>query len=205
MPTPVVDLGSIQRDTKLMIARIGAIEGYANVEQSLCSLFSSLLGSPIDRAAIVFFRITNTHSRNFIIESLLAKQHGSKYNPYWYGDQKNGLINLIRQLDGKRNEIVHWHTQQNIHFAEDSYSTSELLVPPNVWAGSSASISTDDLLEYIAKADFVQRSINMFNLITINLAPQIPVDVRDTWLQIFAQPVTYPPGNTHPLSSNYKG
>jgi hypothetical protein len=61
---PMVDLGSLPRDINMMIARIGAIEGYAKVEQALCGLFASLMGAPIEKAAIVFFRLTNTHSRN---------------------------------------------------------------------------------------------------------------------------------------------
>ena len=36
---PTVDISSIPRDINHMIARIGAIEAYANLEQSLCGLF----------------------------------------------------------------------------------------------------------------------------------------------------------------------
>jgi hypothetical protein len=201
---PIVDLGTMPRDINLMIARIGAIESYAKVEQSLCGLFASLMGAPMDKAAIVFFRLTNTHSRNAIIEQLLKKAHGAEYDIYWYGIQKNGLLPLIRQLDSKRNEIVHWHGRTNIALAGEDSSFSESLVPPNFWGGSTASISAADLHEFIQKADFVYRSINMFNWVTTSHLAGADA-ARPTWLQIFAQPVTYPPENTHPLSQNYKG
>jgi len=206
---PAVDLATVPRDLNMMIARIGAIESYAKLEQSLCGLFASLMNAPIEKAAIVFFRLTNTHSRNYIIENLLQKNHANKYDTYWYGNphHKNGLLRLIRQLDGRRNEIVHWHGQLNIAFAGESYTTTEALVPPNLWSGNASSISTADLNEFIQKADFVSRSINMFNWMTSNTITE-PVGVgfdaaRATWLPIFQQPVSYPPENTHPLSPNY--
>jgi len=204
---PAVDLGAIPRDINMMVARIGAVESYAKLEQALCRLFASLIGAPIDKAAIVFYRLTNTHSRNAIFEALLAKAHGDRYDTYWYGTQKNGLITLVRQLDGRRNEIVHWHGMTNIEFSGETYTASERLVPPNVWAGSAAAISTEDLNEFIRKADFTSRSISMFDWITTQSGTLIGQGfdtTRDTWLRIFEQPVSYPPESTHPLSPNRK-
>jgi len=188
-----------------MVARTGAIEAYSMIEQSLCLLFSHLLGTPQEKAAIVFFRITNTHSRNHIIERLLEKAHRNQFNAYWDGTkEERGLWTLIRQLDARRNEIVHWHNVRNINFEGDKVTTSETLTPPNLWdkGPDSPNITVTDLTDFIAKGDFVKRSINMFSM-TIYF-PNIPDAERQPWLKIFAQPVTYPPPDTHPLSPNYK-
>jgi hypothetical protein len=77
-----VDLGALPRDVNLMVLRAGSIEGYANVEQALCHLFASLMGTPMDKAGVVFFRITNSHSRNTIIERLLKKVHNNQYDTF---------------------------------------------------------------------------------------------------------------------------
>jgi hypothetical protein len=139
----------------------------------------------------------------------LEKSHGEQYNIYWYGapHQKNGLLRLLRQLDDRRNHIVHWHGRTDIAFSGDSYAASESLVPPNFWGGSPASISTSDLNEFIQKAEFVRRSINMFHWITTRTTQPVGEGfdtARATWLQIFQQPVSFPPENTHPLSPSYK-
>jgi hypothetical protein len=100
----------IARDTKLPIARAAAIDAHANFEQALFTLFASLLGAPRDRAGIVFFRIASAPTRNKILESPLKKTHGNKYKVYWNGSEpkaQDGLFSLIRQLDHRRNELVH--------------------------------------------------------------------------------------------------
>jgi hypothetical protein len=86
------------------VLRGRAINEYANVEQSLCRLFGTLLGTDLQLGAIVFYRITNTHSRNQILDDLLAEKHGLTYESYWSGvtgapNRKNtGMWPLIRQL-----------------------------------------------------------------------------------------------------------
>jgi hypothetical protein len=194
------------RDIKFKILRAQAIENYANVEQSLASLFSALLGTTPDKGGVVFFRITNASSRNKIISALLKKSQGDKYNPVWHGEKGvDGLLLLIRNLDQSRNEIVHWHMVQKIYAKEDgSITRIPALRPPNFWDRNPATPEIDEpiLLDFIAKADFVYRALNILHvLITeVNLAvwnAEIP------WQQIFSQPIAYPPPDTHPLSQNY--
>jgi hypothetical protein len=200
-----IDLGSLPRDGRLQMARAAAIERYASVEQSLCMLFSTLLETKLDKAGVVFFRLTNTHSRNIIIDQLLNKQFGDKFRTYWHGqNNKSGLITLIRQLDSRRNEIVHWHVANEIH-ADGATVTSTLkLVPPNFWSTTpeTPSILVGHLLEFSKKADFVQRSISMFCVMATSIVPDISADERAPWLRIFEQPCSYPPPDTHPLAQN---
>lgn len=134
-----VDLGSFTRDGKLQIARALAIEAYANLEQSLCHLFGILMGSPTDKAAIVYFKLYNASVRNKIIEELLEKAHHSKFDIFWHGQPGQsgvpkipGLFTHIRQLDEKRNQIIHWHVVRDIRFEGENYVTQENLTPPNI-------------------------------------------------------------------------
>src|SRR6202011_2254183 len=72
----------------------------------------------------------------------------------------------------------------------ETRASAEVLVAPNFWARtqSSPSISTAELNEFIEKAVFVWRSINMFNW--VNHHDDFPEPDKTTWLQIFGQPVT---------------
>jgi hypothetical protein len=194
---------------ELRVARALAIEAYAGVESSLVVLLGRLLGTTNDSAAIVFFRITNTSARNGIIEQLLEQKHGTKYDTYWHGQPGSGgqrripgLFALIRQLDSRRNEIVHWHPRQTSSTGDES----DDLVPAYYWARAPhlEPITKPDLNEFIAKANFVQRSIFYFNQFT-SKAPEVFLRAygRDleTWTRLFQQPVPYPPAGDHPLTT----
>ncbi|MGH6852833.1 MAG: hypothetical protein ACREDJ_06485, partial [Methylocella sp.] len=67
-----------ERDA-LRIARATAIERDATLEQSLCRLFAALTSATPERAATVFFRLSNFRSRNEIIGILLKKQFCNEY------------------------------------------------------------------------------------------------------------------------------
>ncbi len=71
---------------ELHVWRARAIQAYASVEQALSMLFSYLLGTSPDYGGIVFFRLTNTHSRNSILDQLLTKRHGGQFKVYWHGE-----------------------------------------------------------------------------------------------------------------------
>ena len=196
-------------DGRLQIARANAIQQYSNVELGLCKIFGDLLGTEPELAGVVFFRITASRARNTIISSLLKRKTAKQYDAYWNGapntHKRHGMFTLIGELDGKRNEIVHWQTATNIAISDGGVAASQSLVPPNVWGikSDSPSISVKDLNAFSVKADFVARSLNMFAIIALNRA-QIDVGEQQTWLRIFEQPATYPPPYSHPLSPNYK-
>jgi hypothetical protein len=195
----------ITRDAKLPVARAAAIDAYANVEQALFTLFASLLGAPKDRAGIVFFRISSAPTRNRIVESLLTKTHGNKYRVYWSGTKdEEGLFDLIRQLDHRRNELVHWHVASEIHVGETAVASRDVLQPPNFWdrAADRQKITTKDLENFSQKADFVNRSVFMFYALT---SGEVPGVAPGSWPEIFARPALYPPPEDHPLFPNYKG
>jgi hypothetical protein len=195
---PIGKYPPVNQDQFLALRAI-AIQAYANLEMSLAILFAALLGILVDLAGLVLFRITNTHARNRILDDLQSKKHGTTYDTFW-----NSLISFIRTLDQRRNEIVHWHVVQNINLALDHKEAASLsLAPPTGWTTqSAASISDNDLSDFIQRCEFASRLITMFRGVVHE--PAIPDDVRETWLPIFARAVTYPPSETHPLSPNYK-
>lgn len=188
-------------DVPLLIARAQAINAFAELEQSLFLTFTALMGISGEYAGIVFFRITNAHSRNTIIESLLKKRLNGEYSKYY-----NPLLKFIdKELDKKRNSIVHWHTMANIGTAGDP--AEYVLVPPNFWALSdeSPSVTVEDMESFKAKCHFTARSLNMFYLhFSGHLAQMSDEDEQATWRKIFLQPFAYPPPDSHPLSQNYK-
>lgn len=182
-----------------------AIEAYASMELSLSILFSDLLQSPIQYAGIVFFRITNTSSRNTIIETLLSKRYGDTYTAFWSGvpntPNRKGLFNLIRSLDQRRNEIVHWHTVSYLNADEYNGPPSPVqLTPPTAWAFKSdqPKLGTADLIEFCQLATFVHSAISIFTIVSNGTLPR-DADAWQTWHEILQQPCTYPPSKGHPL------
>src|SRR5947208_2733345 len=90
------------------------------MESAMVVLLGRLLDTTNDRAAIIFYRVTNTNARNSILGQLVESKHGSKYDIYWHGQpgaggqrREPGLFALIQQLDTRRNEIVHWYPRGN--------------------------------------------------------------------------------------------
>ncbi len=186
-----------------------AIQAYAGIEFNLSMLFSGLLQTPIEYGGIVFFRLTNTSSRNSIFETLLKKRYGDQYHAFWHGipntPNKKGLFTLIRQLDQRRNEIVHWHTVNHIHLGENGEQTSYLdMAPPTAWAFKTEQpkLGVAELQEFCAMADFVARSVGSFFAFTSGVV-LVDAPSAKTWRDILQQPCIYPPPEDHPLSRNH--
>ncbi len=183
---------------EFQIARATAIEEYALLEHCLSILFAKLLGATPQKANVVFFRITNTFSRNKIFEALLAQTLGTKFLPFWFGkDHISGLLGLIRQLDSRRNEIIHWHLTTG-------GSAEIYLEPPNFWARKpeTPTISVAELKAFAAKARFVNSLIMTFMKFALGLFSHS--DDPGPWLEIFEQPIPYPPPENHLLAAVLK-
>lgn len=176
--------------------RAKAIQSYASLEQSLCGLLASLGNIDPEVAGIIFFKISSADSRNKIIEKLFKRSHKGQYNLFI-----NSLITQLRPIDLKRNEIVHWNTAQNVSGPSQS-DWSLSLIPPNFWVRdeNSPSITIQDLVAFANKCSFYSRLINMLSLVLDPRHQESAASIRETWLEVFAQPITYPPPPTHPLS-----
>ena len=139
-----------------------AIAAYADLEQSLCHLFSYLSDIPRNIAGIVFFKITSARSRNALIEELLTKRkQRQKYSAFWKAYFKD-----MGQLDQRRNEIVHWMVVSVIDTADPEQPHVDLhLRPPKYWSElglSSPEINAADMSSFIGKCDVLARACNMF-------------------------------------------
>jgi hypothetical protein len=195
---------------QLQFLRAEAINAYASFEQSLCRVFSALLGTSPKLAAIVFYRITNTHSRNRIIDELLAKRYSNIYEAYWNGipnmPHRSGLFTIIRQLDQSRNEIIHWHMTSKYHPQKPGPLEIGLMKPdvlPISFDVDARTITSGDLIDFCSKANFVAHSLHGFFFLIQGGNFPTP-EMRATWQEIFAQPASYPPPDTNPLSRNWK-
>jgi hypothetical protein len=111
---------------------------------------------------------------------------------------------LIRQLDDRRNQIVHWTSsiQQGIEQGQP-FATAGL-VRQGFTGGSE--ISLIEIKEFSEKAFFITQSLRHFATIALG-GPEFffsPIgDEAQTWRNIFQRPASYPPEDAHPLSQNY--
>jgi hypothetical protein len=200
-PEKIIDLGEASRksaEDDFWAIRGKAIQAYANLEQSLAQLFAGLSDMKIDVAQIIFFKITSADSRNKILEKLFKKKFGDDLNLFC-----NSLFDQLRPMDIERNEIVHWNVINQVGLDETGMISLPVLMPPAFWsADSNTRIKHKiDLLVFTARCSFYSRLINMFNLTTglIPTVVSITDDMKRPWLDIFSQPIVYPPPATHPL------
>jgi hypothetical protein len=178
---------------EFLLLRANAIQNYAKLEQSLFMLFATLADVQNDIGGIIFFKITNTHTRNSILERLIRKKHGSTYNLFW-----NSYIKQLHSIDSKRNEIVHWNVATNTHFdGNGNYTVTVSLAPPNFWDrdANTPSIAASDLREFIEKCDVFSRLATMFTFME-----RLPAEPQKPWLDIFQQPLVYPLPTGHLLT-----
>jgi hypothetical protein len=195
-PIALEEVSTVLDQDPFWAVRAKAIQSYASLEQSLCGFLASLGNIESEVAGIIFFKISSTDSRNKIIEKLFKRRHKGQYNLFI-----NSLISQLRPIDLKRNEIVHWNTAQTIS-GPNASDWSLSLIPPNYWAHdeNSPSVGIQDLVTFANKCGFYGRLINMVSVVLDPRHQEHVASIRDTWLEIFAQPIAYPPPATHPLS-----
>lgn len=172
-----------------MVARASAIEQYANVEQVLASLCAYLMGVTVDVAGIAFFKMNNARARLMMLDRLLKKKHGNTYNIFW-----NSLVKQLRQIDERRNLIVHWITEKTATSNNERWSC---LVGANYWdkTENSEKIYLNDLYNFILKCEFFYHLIQHF----LWIISGSPKKIHASWPEICQQPIVYPPPKAHPL------
>ena len=107
---------------------------------------------------------------------------------------------IINQLDGRRNEIVHWQLTQT---SSSISPIVEVSLRPAFFATRSSALPLllQDLQAFTAKAQFAEKSLH--HLWLINRHPQKFSDSElQTWHGIFQKPATYPPPKGHPFYSS---
>jgi hypothetical protein len=171
-----------------------AIQCYAILEQSLSHLLANLGGMDLETAGTIFYKITNTGSRTSILERLLRKRHGSKFNVFW-----NVYFKELRQIDLRRNQIVHWLSAMSTAMSDHNVILVGIsLIPPGYREGGPPEhLRSKDLMEFATKCDVFGRLCNMFVAATSDA--ETMGDAAKTWLDIFQQPLVYPLQAGHPL------
>jgi hypothetical protein len=191
---------------EMLRARGAALQAYSAVEQVLCSLCAALLNADVDGIGIIFFRIGGSLYRNKAIELLLTKKFDTQYDVYWFGlpgeqgrPKTTGLMGLIQNLDERRNHIVHWAAAVNLTGPDNEGRVvrDDVLQPQNMWDNTShlRQLTVSDVNEFAKKAYFVTGSITQFTIY-----PKMSRDAQNPWHDIFRQPCTYPPSESHPLA-----
>src|SRR4029078_5972969 len=159
----------------LMLARAAAIQAYANVEQSLASVFSTLLQTDSIIAGIIFFRIVNARSRLTIMEEIIQYRYASTYNVFCKSGTK-----LLHSIDSTSNNIIHCHVVQNFNNRPEGPLVTFTLNRPDVWAKSTSSaISESDLAPFTQKCDFISSLLGCFCLVLLN---RLPAENAKPWL-----------------------
>lgn len=183
----------------LRLLRGLAIEVYASVEHSLCSLMSRLTGMTPEITGIIFFKITSADVRDKIIERLLKVKKGDEFNPFWNSVQK-----MLKDLANKRNNIVHWSA---IHEEKSDGTTSTWLTPgPSIFTfdWDTTTFKPSEVVEFSYKCNFLSALINIFADMLGGIRGQVPETLWLKWNAIIREPVMYPPSETHPLYKYYK-
>src|ERR1700754_3245319 len=152
-----IDLGTViewSKNDPIWSSRGKAIQAYAQLESTLSRLLVSLTGMTWEAAVTMFYKITNTNARNAILEKLLQQKFGTKFNAFW-----NPLLKEIKQIDLKRNEIVHWLAAANVLInSNQQMLVGVVLIPP-------ASLHTKDLTLRITS-----RNLHAFQLKCIEIS-----------------------------------
>jgi hypothetical protein len=172
-----------------------AIQSYAILEQSLCHALAQLGDMNSDTSLTIFYKITNTSSRDSILERLLHKKHGARFNLFW-----NAYFKQLRQINLRRNELVHWLSAMNVGFNEQNIMMVGItLIHPASLEDKAPSnqLTSKDLIAFSEKCEIFARLCNMFCMAT---SDKVDEDTKKTWLEIFQQPLVYPLAVDHPLS-----
>ena len=186
-PGDAVDLGEVWRHTShgdMLVARGVAINQYAQLEQSLASLFSTLLQSDYAASSLIFYRIVNTRSRLEIMKGLQKLRYGEEYGIFLSSIWKH-----VVGLDNERNQIIHWHNVTAIS-SQDNVPV-ELRPPAFFSTKSDARMTVLELQQFASRCDYVSRGINCFIL-----ARQYPY-VADDVKGMVEVALTWPPPDGH--------
>ena len=122
---------------------------------------------------------------------------GTKYNLFL-----NSFLKQIRPIDKDRNAIVHWNAMNTVGTDAAGEVTSLVtLKPPAYWGISPEMpmITAQDLIEFSNKCEFYTRLWNMFYVVDAGVAKNSAEFDSSPWLNIFEQPIVYPPPIGHPL------
>ena len=193
--TDLGDAIKLAENDPIWALRGKAIQSYAILEQALCSALAELTNMERDNAATIFYRINNADARTRILEKLIRKKHENRFNLFW-----NSYFKELRPINIRRNEIVHWLSAQNVALnTHGMMIVGVTLIHPGSLgqkADAPLQLTSNDLIDFAIKCDIFARLCNMFLGVT---SDRLTGDAATPWLDIFQQPLVYPPPADHPI------
>lgn len=189
--------------TLLQFVRGRALDAYSGFEQIFMEVLAHLLGTDLGVGGIIFFRLSSAGLRNRTIEELIQRRFGPRFDNYWFGTKKQpALMELIGQIDDRRNHIVHWKP-----IFKSEGLNEFVLTPPNLWnkKPNTPYLTIDDICEFKAKCDCVRHYAGNFNWRTTRYREGDNTSHARAWLDKFERPPEFPPPEVgHPLSKLWK-
>jgi hypothetical protein len=131
-------------------------------------------------AAVTFFRITNSHVRDKILDRLLKKHHGDTYTVFW-----NSFHKSLGQNSELRNKIVHWNVSPAVR---DNNILEYGLIPASFWDSlvDGMFITTAEIhcfAEYCKFAGELRAFFVM--MLRPDVVASLPEDYKQTWQDVF--------------------
>jgi hypothetical protein len=195
LPLPIADATELAQQDPIWPNRGKAIQSYAMLEQVLSQLLADLGNMSNETALTIFYRISNADSRSKILEKLLRKKHGNRFNLFW-----NPYFAELRQINKKRNEIVHWLCAMTLASnAQNMMIVGVTLIHPSSLSDNKPPqnyITSNHLVDFATKCDVFARLCTMFNGVS---SGRLTGDEAKPWLDIFQQTLVYPLPAGHPL------
>lgn len=193
---PLDDVIEWSRYDPLWKHRGQAIQAYAELESSLCFLLKMLGEMSWETAETLFYKITSTGARNAILDKLLHKKAGTKFNAFW-----NPYLKELRPIDLKRNEIVHWLAVANVFMNDTNQLTVGVtLVPPGSVKSKNGPtgphITSQELMAFATKCDEFAR---LASGLAMRFDPETTEAEGEPWLDIYQLPLVYPLPAGHPI------
>lgn len=178
----------------LWAARGRAIQGYAGLEHVLCGAFALCAGLTSDIAVSIFFKL-NAQPQRQMLKELLTKKFGATHAPFW-----TSALNRLEKLTARRNNIVHWSALAVIDADDEGMMKADVYLKPATVSVFQVDgfdkLTAADMRGFEVECDYWARAIVAFcNTTADDADTSHPEFAR--WLDVFAQPLTYPPAATH--------
>jgi hypothetical protein len=176
-----------------------AIDAYAKLDSSLFILFVMLGEIRWDIAGVIYHNIIDTRTRGRILSKLMRKKYKDQYRIFW-----RSLERGVARITEARNKIVH-HVVGHMQNPVTKQFAPVLIYGDvsNFNIKDQPPIDISQIEAFVKECDFYHRLINMFYT---SLTPTIDSvwdeATRQSWREIFQQPIVYPPPNNHPLFQN---
>lgn len=158
---------------RFYIARAEALNNYALVEKGLTFLFATCLDANARYASLIISKMINTRARNEVVQKITDWHTLKKFRPF-----TNSLFKLIGEVDGERNQLVHWHVK-------DREDGTFVLVPSDMLSTSDATMDENAIDALTEKCLTLAAMLSLF-------CGHVKHPTHPALHERFQQPLEYP-------------